>query len=238
MKYKCPSGIFKAARAQKKFSDVGSEPLKKGSDAITRLSTAVTAVSEGKHWMLTCLRITTVFSCLTPPPPLSSRAVHVHPSSPLNRPALWSASVLTRVRQLAGFLRVTQRDVISNRCRAFICSVGAWRGRGLWADPCGLWSMEPQKEARRQGSWEKRPRFVNGCSPRCCSYMKYNKMAVQEAVVCIFETLECGKKHSRVPASTGVTLGLCVIKLDICEFLDSCRTKQAAHGKMFQYSHQ
>lgn len=53
--------------------------------------------------MLLCLGLHSVFMPRSPPP--GSPAVHLRPSSLPNHRPFWSASLLTRVRQLTGFCR-------------------------------------------------------------------------------------------------------------------------------------
>lgn len=114
-----------------------------------------------------------LFSCLAPHR-WASPPCHVHPSSRPNRPLFevhrcwlaWDGSLLF----FFFILQVTQRDAISNRCHAFICSAGAWRGRGLWADPLGLRSTRLQRgaEAGQQAeshTWV----FTKGEMLQCCN---------------------------------------------------------------------
>lgn len=93
-----------------------------------------------------------VFVFMPRSPPLSSPAAFIRPAA---RIARFLKCVAVDSRETARWvLQVTRRDVISNRCHAFICSAGAWRGRGLWADPLGLWSVQPPMRRGRAADWE------------------------------------------------------------------------------------
>lgn len=137
---------------------------------MSRLLTAVVIVAQKKYLFCceyqlgVCFHASLFISKLP-------RCANVHVSSSLDRPLFevyhcwlaWDSSL---------GLQVTQRDVISNQCHAFICSAGASRGWGLWADLLGLWSMQQQTRAARRWSrlevtheftGEQTPAFVMGC---------------------------------------------------------------------------
>ncbi len=118
---------------------------------ITWLSLVVMIVSQRKH-LFWCVCNCSVFVFMPRSPPLSSLTPPCSSVQPPESPIFWSVSLLTRVRRLAGVLQVTQRDVISNRCHAFICSAGAWRGQGImsWSPWTLVHAASERREAGEQ----------------------------------------------------------------------------------------
>lgn len=129
----------------------------------------IMVIVSGEKPVIVCLLLLScLFSRLAPHRRASSpRRVH---SSSLPIPLLsffiflFLKYIIVDSRETAHWvLQVTQRDVISNRCHAFICSACAWRGRGLWADPLGLRSTRSQKRHRgRAADWESHSSVYRG----------------------------------------------------------------------------
>lgn len=147
--------------------------------SITSLSTVVMFVSHRKHLSSSVWK-RCVFVFMARSPPLSF-PVFVHPAE---------SSFFFFIKRIIvdpcrdgslGFTGHTERDAISNRCHAFICSACAWRGPRItsWS-PHRLWSTQPSERQRgRAADWKSHSSvcrakwcasFLMGCSPRCCSH--------------------------------------------------------------------